>query len=67
MLEKERFIKEIQRETFIEAGDVFLIIALIEIREAIDRYIEQRIESNKVLEGVFKDIYSAIQESGSRN
>lgn len=57
MLDKKKFTNQIyDRKSIIEDGDAFLIIALIEIRETIDGYIEHRIESDKVIVGVLKDI-----------
>ncbi len=67
MLSKKRFVKEVQKDTIIEADNAFIIIGLIEIREAVDRYIEHRIKSDKTLENILKDIYSAVQKSGSQN
>lgn len=61
MLDKQKFTNKIydsyiyrDRKSIIEDGDAFLIIALIEIRESVDRYIEQRIKSDKVIEGLLK-------------
>jgi len=56
MLDKEKFAKEIDEYSIIKTGEVFLVIALIEIRETLDHYIEQRIKSDKVIEGVLEDI-----------
>jgi len=68
MLDKKKFTDKLyHRKSIIEDSDAFFVIALIEIREAVDRYIEQRIESDKVFEGILKDIYNSIQESGSQN
>lgn len=66
MLDKQKFIKVLGESQIIASveSDAFFVIALIEIRESVDRYIEQRIKSDKVLEGVLKDIYNAVQESG---
>ena len=67
MLDKNKYTNEIHQRTVTETNDFYIVIALIEIREAVDRYIEQRIKSDKVIEGILKDIYSAVQESGSQN
>lgn len=61
MLDKNKFAKEIDEYSVISTESVFIIIALIEIRETLDRYIEQRIENDKVIEGILQD----IQNSGS--
>lgn len=67
MLDKKKFIDGIQRASLVGAGEAFAIIALIEIRESVDRYIEQRIKSDKVLEGILKDIHGTVQESISQD
>ena len=68
MFDKKNLFKRFENKwAYIEIGDAFIIIALIEIRETFDRYIEQRIKSDKVFEGILKDIYNAVQESGSQN
>lgn len=65
----------LNKETILRANDLFArdpvmqtlnltIVALIEIRESIDKYVEQRITSDKVLEGLLKDIHFAIKERG---
>lgn len=60
MLDKNKFAKGIDEYSIISTDAAFTIIALIEIREAVDRYIEQRIKSDKVVEGLLKDINYSI-------
>jgi len=69
MLDKKQFTKMLGESQIIATveNDVLLVIALIEIRESVDRCIEQRIKSDKVLENVLKDIYSAFQELKPQN
>ena len=38
------------------------IIAIIELRESLDELLKARLQSNKVIEGLLKDIYGSISD-----